>query len=220
MPDSEWQDLAPAFKPVKLTLGQLLIEAEATIPQIYFPSSGVISSLVVMEEGGTIEGLLAGSEGSAGAAAAFGAALSPWRMMVQAEGEALAISPADLASALPGAPRFQRMLFRYSHAMQQLATQSIACNRFHPINERLARWLLMMVDRSGGDYVETTHDFLARMLGVHRPSVSLALATLEHAGLLRHSERGRVTVLDRRGLEAAACECYQRIVVELGRVFD
>jgi CRP-like cAMP-binding protein len=175
--------------------------------------------LVVMNEGSTIEGWLAGKEGAVGTAAAFGVERSPWRVTVQADGEALTVKPSQLQEVLRGAPVLQQQLFRYSHAVQQLTTQSIACNRFHPIAERLARWLLLSLDRQGNERLQVTHEFMAQMLGTHRPSVTLALATLEQAGLIHRAGRRRIDVLDRRGLEAGSCECYQRTVVEMDRAF-
>ena len=220
MPDAEWERVGPAFRRSALELGRLLYEVDGPITQTYFPTSGVISGLIVMAEGGTIEGLLAGSEGAFGVAAAFGVALSPWRVTVRSSGEALTIAPRDLAAVLPDTPQFERLLFRYSHAMQQMAGQGIACNRFHAIGERLARWLLLMADRTGNHNIEITHEFLARMLGTHRPSVSLAISTLEQAGLVRQAGRAHIEILNREGLEQASCECYRRIVTEIERVFD
>jgi CRP-like cAMP-binding protein len=172
-----------------------------------------------MEEGGTIEGVLSGREGAFGIAAAFGDMRSPWLVTVQLPGEALAIPAQKLATLLPQLPHFERLLFRYEHALQQMAMHAMACNRFHPINERLARWLLMTQDRDGEELL-TTQEYLARMLGVHRPGVTVALGALEQAGLVRRAGRGRIEVLDRAALEAASCECYRRVVDAIARVFE
>jgi CRP-like cAMP-binding protein len=220
MPPAEWSIAHEAFDTTSFSPGETLWDVDDPVPLIYFPVSGVLSAVVVMDDGSTIEALLVGAEGAAGISAAFGVERSPWRINVQAGGAALTIAPATIQGFLADMPTFQCMLFRYSHAMQQHATQIIACNRFHPIAERLARWLLLTIDRVGGDQLEITHELLAGLLGTHRPSVTLALRTLERAGVIRHAHRGQIVIQDRAGLEAASCECYQRIVNEMGRLFE
>jgi CRP-like cAMP-binding protein len=219
LPSAEWARIRTKLQPVSLSLGHVLWDVDEAVPLVYFPTAGIISALVVMEDGATIEGWLAGKEGATGFAAAFGVERSPWRMTVQADGEAMTITPADLQTVLTHAPVLQQLLFRYTHAAHQLATQSIACNRFHPIAERLARWLLLTLDRQESAQLQVTHEFLAQMLGTHRPSVTLALATLEQAGLISRAGRRRIDVLDRAGLESASCECYRRTLTEMDRVF-
>lgn len=218
VPESEWALLQSSVEVIQLEYGRTLVQAGAELPRVYFPIRGAISALTVTSEGGSVEALLAGNEGAMGVAAAWGFPTSPWRLAVQGDGEALAFEPETLAEALPRAPEAVRLLFRYSHALQQLGTQSVACNRFHELPERTARWLLMMLDRVGGDEVIITQDFLAQMLGVHRPSTTIALAVLRQAGLIRRGGRGRIIVLDRPGLEDAACECYSLIRAALDKV--
>jgi CRP-like cAMP-binding protein len=136
--------------PVQYSLGEVLWHPGDPISRVYFPTSGILSAVVVMQDGGTVEAWLTGSEGAAGLEAAFGIPRATWRMTVQADGAAMTIAPADLASFVETVPAFQQLLFRYSHSLQQLSTQSLACHRFHPVQERLARWLLMTMDRQEG----------------------------------------------------------------------
>ncbi len=220
VPASEWALLEHGAELIRLEHGRTLVQAGGALPRIYFPISGAISALTVTSEGGSVEALIAGNEGAMGVAAAWGFPISPWRLTVQAAGEAFALVPASLTDLFPRLPVTLRLLMRYSHVLQQLGTQSIACNRFHELPERTARWLLMMLDRVGGDEVIITQDFLAQMLGVHRPSTTIALAVLKQAGLIRRGGRGRILVLDRPGLEAAACECYGLVRAALETVVE
>jgi len=215
LPDDEWTRLRSGAQTIPLVLGEVLCEQDTPTTAVYFPTTGAISAVTVTNEGGSVEGILAGPEGAVGIAAAAGYLRTPWRLTVQAAGAALLVKPDALEAALPLSPVLQRVLFRYSHATQQLATQSIACNRFHALPERTARWLLMILDRVGGSEVHITQEFLAQMLGTHRPSTTVALAALDQAGLIVRAGRGRIQVPDRAALQAAACECYQRVVDEM-----
>lgn len=220
LPEDEWDLLRPHAGEMRLDHGRILNQAGDPVQSIYFPTSGAISALSVTTEGGSVEALIAGSEGVMGVAAALDLPISPWRLTVQAAGEAITILPEAMAEVLPALPRAQYLLFRYVHALQTLATQSIACNRFHELPERTARWLLMLRDRVEGDELLITQEFLAQMLGVHRPSTTIALATLKEAGLIRPSGRGRIQILDRPGLEAASCECYRIVTLAFHEVVD
>jgi len=212
---SEQQLVAELFEPAAFALGDVLWQPGDLFSRVYFPTAGILSAVVVMGDGGTIEGWLTGREGAAGLEAAFGLPRAAWRMTAQADGAALTIAPANLRALLHDLPAFTDMLLRYSHAVQKQATQSLACNRFHPIAERLARWLLMTSDRQDHQVqVQVTHEFMAQMLGAHRPSVTISIATLERAGLIRRVSRGRIDILDRAGLEEASCECYRAAEVE------
>ena len=190
--------------------GEVLCEAGEAVRVTSFPVNCILSSVTTMEDGASIEGLLTGREGVTGAAL-FGVTRSPWRVIVQVEGRALNAALADLLRELAAFPNLQQRLGQQAHAMQQQATQSVACNRFHPIHERLARWLLMVLDRTDGPEVKLTHEFIAQMLGTYRPSVTVAIATLERAGIVERSRRGYLLIPDRAALEAASCECYRRI---------
>lgn len=218
LPPEEWERLLPALSEVTLLHGDTLCEAGAMHDLIYFPTSGVISLITVMSDGNSVEGILTGLEGAAGLNAAYGLTESPWRLTVQASGTAIAISPRDLEAVLADCPVLHRRLARYGSALQHLATQSVACNRFHTAPQRLARWLLMMMDRTGTAEATGTQEFLATMLGTHRPTVALALGSLEALGAIQRTARGRILVVDRICLESAACECYARIAAVLGRV--
>ena len=151
-----------------------------------------------------------GNEGAVGAGALLDDNTATGRYLVQLPGSALAIEPAKLRIALEESPSLRALLAAYARAFVGQVMQSVACNAVHSAEERCARWLLMTHDRSGGDTFALTQEFLAQMLGVHRPTVTIVARTLQRAGLIRYS-RGSITVLDRAGLEEAACECYHLI---------
>lgn len=201
-----------------LRRGHHLFEVGDDLSTVFFPTSGVISSVTVMDDGGSIEAFLTGPEGLVGAEALWQDATTPWRIIAQTTVETAFVPTSQLRMELGRMPFLQQAARQYMSASKYLATQSIACNRFHPLHERTARWLLMVRDRVEDSELDLTQEFLANMLGVHRPSVSLALATLERAGLIG-TARGRVLVHDRALLEQASCECYRRVEVEFERIF-
>jgi CRP-like cAMP-binding protein len=211
LPAPEWASLAPSLRETSMSLTQVLNEPESPVDLVYFPDSGVISCVTTTVEGGSVEGVLTGREGALGYAAAYGDLQWPWRLVVQTAGTASTITPRDLAEILPETPELVRRLVLHTQAMLQLSSQSTACNRFHDVAHRLARWLLVMHDRIEGDELELTHEFLAHMLGTYRPAVGVALGAFAKRGLIRVTKRGLLEVIDRAGLEGAACECYARI---------
>lgn len=211
LPDAEWDVISPHLADMKFAPAAVLCEADAELTQVYFPTAGVLSSVTTTLDGGSVECFLSGRDGIVGHAAAYGAKQSPWRIVVQVPGEGLAIPPVAFAEALQEMPELSRRLVLYGHLMQQLAGQSIACNRFHPAEARLARWLLTVFDRVDGDEMDLTQEFMAQMIGAWRPTVSVAFAGLQRAGLVERTGRGRIRVLDRRNLLQASCECYTRV---------
>jgi CRP-like cAMP-binding protein len=210
VPDSEYRALRPGLEYLKLPHHRSLYEPNRKIEFVYFPNGGLISLVVVMEDGKTVEVGVLGNEGFAGAPSIFGLRRSPVREVVQIAGDGFRMKVTALRQALPSAPHLQALLGRYSMVLGMQISQTAACNRLHDIERRLARWLLMAQDRVDAGYVAITHDFLATMLGTDRPSVSLAASNLQRSGIIEYT-RGAVKIRNRKMLEESACECYQII---------
>lgn len=194
---------------IPLVRGVVLHEQDRSADHVILPESGVISMLTVMEDGGLVEAAIVGREGVAGYPLSAGGR-SPWRTLVQIGGEALSLPLAAFHRHLSESTVLRSQLDAYAATLLVASAQSTACNRFHDLPQRLARWLLMTQDRVEEDVFPMTHELLAHMLGAHRPSVTLAVRPLQQAGLVEH-RRGRMRILDRGGLEDASCECYARI---------
>ena len=192
---------------VSLELKRILHEPDEPAPHVYFPLSGVISLLTVLDDGSAVEIATVGSEGMVDFAAYLDLE-SPARWLVQVPGSAVRVEAAELRQLADDWPELREVMHTYMLAMFVLVSQTAACNRRHPVEERCARWLLMTHDRVEADYFPMTHEFLADMLGVRRPSVSIAMSILSKAGYMRY-RRGKVEILDRDGLEKATCECYR-----------
>ena len=201
--------LLPSLESVPLHEGMPIYEPNERITHVYFPTDGLISMVSSMAEG-TVETGTVGREGMSGLPLVLRADTMPSRAFVQVPGHAYRMSDEDFLAAMRDAPRFERLLYRYALALFDQAAQHAACNRLHALEERCARWLLMTHDRMDGDVLPLKQQFLAEMLGVHRPAVTLAAGALQKAGVIRYT-RGKVTVLDRKALESAACECYSII---------
>jgi CRP-like cAMP-binding protein len=186
------------------------MDADSSLDYVFFPDSGVVSVLAVYADGSIIEMATIGREGCTGVQAIFGAKKSSARFLVQIPGSAAKVSRAAFVRASRSMPSLRNLTYAYVQAFLEQVMVSVACNGAHSLKERLARWLLMMRDRSDDDVLEITQDLLAEMLGVQRPTVTNAARELELAGLI---ERGRrqVTILDRQGLNEASCECYQLV---------
>ena len=186
------------------------MDADSPLDHIYFPDSGVVSVVAVYADGSIIEMATTGREGCTGLQAFFGAKTSSVRLLVQIPGSAAKMSRAAFARAMELMPSFRNLMSAYVQAFLEQVMVSVACNGAHSLKQRLARWLLMMRDRSDEDALLITQELLAEMLGVQRPSITIAARELERAGLI---ERGRrqVTILDRKGLTKASCECYQLV---------
>jgi len=185
---------------------------------VYFPNKGVVSAVTVMKDGSSIEVATIGNEGMAGMPAFLNHGESPNRMIVQVEGDALRMEAATLLAETKEGLPLRHLLFTYQTAFNYQVSQSVACNGLHTVQPRCCRWILMTHDRALADEFPLTHEFLAQMLGVRRVSVTEVLKPLQDAGLIRN-HRGRMTVLDRKGLEKASCECYQSVIDEFARLF-
>lgn len=193
--------------PVPLVLSAELCQPGETMRHVYFPRSGFISLLVATPGHPSLEVGMVGREGMLGAHVALGVPGAPLRALVQGAGECLRLPAATFRRELAAAPALTRRVHRYVHVLMTQLAGSAGCVRFHEIVPRLARWLLMSLDRAGGDRIEMTHEFLAYMLGVRRVGVTVAAGGLQSKGLISY-HRGHLQVLDRKGLEALACACY------------
>jgi CRP-like cAMP-binding protein len=210
MIDSEFRSIRSHLEHVELASHQSLCEPDEIFKFAYFPNAGLISIVVVLSNGKTVEAGLIGKEGIAGLPAVAGRKRSPLREVVQIPGEGFRIRIGALRSVLEAAPMLDGILKRYTIVLGLQVAQTAACNRLHDTNRRLARWLLMALDRVDSGLLHITHDFLATMLGTDRSSVSVAASVLQSMGIIKYS-RGVVKILDRHRLETYACECYQAI---------
>ncbi len=197
----------PHLEPVELKLGAVVCEAGGLLKHAYFPQGNVLSLLTVLENGSAIETANIGREGAFGLFAAMYSRVSFNRCLVQLEG-AMVRCPIELLQAEFRHSEHVRNLFvSYSETLLSQVQQTVACNAMHTTEERMCRWLLMMHDRANGEALPYTHEFLSSMLGANRKSVTLAALSMQAAGLISY-RRGKIQVLDRPGLERAACECY------------
>jgi len=207
LPRTDRRRLLALCEPVELQLAEVLCEPGALLRHVVFPIGGFVSLVALVEGSPGLEVGMVGREGMLGTQLALGVAAAPWRAVVQGEGTAWRIGAAAFRVELARSPALKRGLDRYIHVlMAQLAT-SAACLRFHQIGPRLARWLLMSQDRAHADRFRVTQEFLAYMLGVRRVGITAAAGALQREGLIEY-HRGDLTVLDRPGLEGAACTCY------------
>lgn len=210
LPSRNLKRLMPELEQIRCQRGQVLMDADSSLDHVFFPDSGVVSVVAVYADGSVIEMATIGREGCTGMQAFFGAKISSVRLLVQIPGSAAKISRAAFARAMESMPSFRSIMFAYIHAFLEQVLVSVACNGAHSVKERLARWLLMMRDRSDEDALPITQSLLAEMLGVQRPTITIAAREFERTGLI---ERGRrqVTILDRQGLTKASCECYRLV---------
>lgn len=195
------------MKPVELKLGTTVCEAGGLLKHAYFPEGSVLSLLTVLENGSEIECANIGREGAFGLFAAMYSRVSFNRCTVQLEGPILRCEIEPLQVEFHKSAHLQDLFVSYSETLLSQVMQTVACNSLHSVEERLSRWLLMMYDRAEGEKLTYTHEFLARIMGANRTSVTLAAQSLQNQGLITY-RRGMMQVLDRAGLEAASCECY------------
>ena len=210
--------IEPAFETVSIRLKEVLYEADEPIRHVHFPLSGVMSLVMTMNDGGSIEVGTIGNEGMVGLPVFLGVDKSPTRAFAQVPGDVIRMPAEDFRKEI-AAPDgiLHRLIGKYTQAMMNQVSQSVACNHHHTVEERMCRWLLMTHDRVGSDDFPMTQEFMSQMLGVRRPSVTIAAGVLEKAGLITY-KRGRITVLNRPGLEATTCECYAKVKREYDRL--
>ena len=206
LPSAELNRIEAELEPFELAMNYVLYEEDSAISHVYFPTSGCVSMVNVLADGAVEVGTI-GYEGWAGLPLLLGDDRMPSRAFVQLEGTSYRMEAGAFQKSLARNPAYLRLLNRHSLALFNQAAQSVACNRLHTLESRCARWLLMTHDRMRLEPFTLTHEFLSYMLGVHRPAVTLAAGVLQRAGLIRYT-RGKVTVLDRTGLESVSCACY------------
>ena len=217
LPDADYHRLVPFLKPVELALDLVLYESHGQIDFAYFPTGAVLSALTIMRDGSVIEVATTGNEGLGGHTAAFGGKTSPNKVIVQIGGDGLRIEAKALRAEVANSGPLRELLTSYQAAFMSQVSQSVACNGLHRLEQRCCRWLLMTRDRTRSDDLRLSHEYLAFMLGARRASVTDALKPLQDAGLVR-SQRGTISILDRKGLEARACECYLVVKEEYDRL--
>jgi CRP-like cAMP-binding protein len=218
LPREEFDRFSDQLEVVSLNLGETLYRPEEPLAYVYFPTEGIVSLLAVLEDGETVETGVVGREGMVGFPVVFGTYKTANQALVQGGGSALRMKATSLSALIKNGGPLHDLLLRYIYTIFTQISQTAACNRVHPLNERLARWLLLTHDRINRNQFSMTHEFLARMLGTRRAGVSVAASALREAGLIDYS-RGEVEVLDRKGLEDASCECYAVVRAEFDRMF-
>jgi CRP-like cAMP-binding protein len=210
LPRKEYQKLLPLLEPVKLAFGEILYESHAQIRHVYFPNDCFVSMLTTVDAGRAAEVGLIGSEGMIGVPMALGVAVSPFRAVVQGGGTAMRLKTADFRRNFSNSAALKREVFLFTHLLMIQIAQTAACNRFHVVTQRMARWMLMTRDRVNSNEFRITQEFLALMLGVRRVGVSAAMSNLRERKLIVY-RRGTITILDHEGLVAVACVCYRTV---------
>jgi CRP-like cAMP-binding protein len=210
LPSGELEQVLARSEVVAIESKQIVFRRHDPIDYVYFPEDCVISLVTEMEDGDSVEAMTVGRDGFAGIAVFHRAPDSRLKGVGQISGEARRIAAPDFVELTRSCENFHDLLHRYSQFVFETVAQSAACNRLHVIEQRCARWLLMSQDRVGRNRFDLTQEFLAQMLGVRRPGVTVAMGILEKAGLIAHG-RGTITVADREGLEKVSCECYRTI---------
>src|SRR6202140_1656386 len=208
LPRKEFQKLLPILEPVTLTFGEILYESHSQIRHVYFPYDCFVSMLTTVDTGRAAEVGLIGSEGMIGVPMALGVAVSPFRAVVQGGGTAMRLKTGDFRRSFGKSAALKREVFLFTHLLMIQVAQTAACNRFHVVTQRMARWMLMTRDRVNSNEFRITQDFLALMLGVRRVGVSAAMSNLRERSLIVY-RRGTITIIDHEGLLAVACGCYK-----------
>jgi len=217
LPQAELARIEPSLEPVSLALGEVLYESGDRMTHVYFPTTAIISLLYIMQNGSTAEIGIAGNNGLVGIALFMGGETTSNRAVVQSGGDAVRMKAANVRTAFELGGVFQSVLLRYTQSLMTQISQTAVCNRLHSVEQQLCRWLLINHDQLQTDRLVMTHDLIANMLGVRRAGVSIAAHHLQEKGLIRYV-RGTITILDRRGLELAVCECYKVVIDEYDRL--
>jgi len=218
LPAEVFDRLLPELKPVTMPLGSVIYESGAQLEHIYFPvPSCIVSMLYVMADGASAEIAVVGDEGMVGIALFMGGDTTPSRALVQSAGQAYQLKGGELKKEFERHSGLQILLLRYTQALITQMSQTAVCNRHHSVDKQLCRWLLLSLDRLATNELTMTQELIANMLGVRREGVTEAAGKLQNLGLISYS-RGRITVLDRPGLEAQVCECYAVVKKEYDRL--
>ncbi len=214
LPANEYERILPHLEEITLKYNTTILDRGGSIGYVYFPNSGIISMLAGVEEGSTLIACLVGREGMAGGLPLFlGAKETPVRAIVQGKGTAMRMKAADFKHECGKGGELPRMLQHFTYSILVQILQSTVCYRYHPLEKRLARWLLMTGDRMEANEFQMTQNFLSNMVGVRREAVAGAAAALREKELISYS-RGRMIIIDRPSLEAAACKCYSLVRAE------
>src|SRR5688572_7680700 len=208
LPRNDYERIAPSLDIIPLKLKQTIHKAGEPVQHVYFPGAGFVSMLTVLQDGTMVEVATIGREGMSGLPAALNSDPSPGETFVQGEGSTWRMPLKAFRSEMDRRGPFHELVTRYNHALFGFIMQSTACNAVHSVEQRLSRWLLMAQDRMEANGFPLTQEFLAMMLGVTRPTVTVIAGTLQKAGLITY-HRGQVTIVDREKLESASCECYR-----------
>jgi CRP-like cAMP-binding protein len=208
-----------SLEEVDLPLGNVLYEPGGVLSHVYFPTTAIVSLLYVMEDGASAEIAVVGNEGLVGISLFMGGGSTPSRALVQSAGVGLRMKAATLTKELERSGPVMRLLLRYTQALITQMAQTAVCNRHHTLDQQLCRWLLLSLDRLTGNELIMTQELIANMLGVRREGVTEGALKLQKAKLIRY-HRGRITVLDRTGLESRSCECYAVVKKEYDRLFS
>jgi CRP-like cAMP-binding protein len=210
LPAAQLKRLTPELEPIACPREEVLMDVDRPLDHVFFPDHGVVSVVAVYADGSIIEMATIGREGCTSPQVAFGAKTSSVRLLVQIPGSATRMPRAAFTRAMGSMPSFRALIYSYAQAFLEQVQVSVACNGAHSLTQRLARWLLMMRDRGDDDTLPITQSLLAEMLGVQRPTITNAARELARAGLIARGRR-QVTILDRKGLAGASCECYQLV---------
>lgn len=219
LPSEEYERLRPHLQDTLFTLSEVIYESGGQQRYIYFPSTSIISLLYLMENGSSAEIGVVGNEGVVGIALFMGGNTMPNRAVVQSAGAGVRMKKEILQEEFARGSTFQRLLLRYTQALITQMAQTAVCNRLHTVEQQLCRWLLLSRDRLKTDELVMTQELIANMLGVRRQGVTLAAHRLQEQGLINYV-RGRIKILDRRGLEGQVCECYRVVKDEYDRLLN
>jgi CRP-like cAMP-binding protein len=217
LPARDYERLVGHLEPIPMSLGDVLYESGDKLRYVYFPTTSIISLLYVMEDGASAEIAIVGNEGILGISLFMGGETTPSRAVVQSAGHAFRLKAELLKDEFERSGPTMHLLLRYTQALITQMAQTAACNRHHSVDQQLCRWLLLSLDRLASNELFMTQELIANMLGVRREGVTEAAGNLQDAGLIRY-HRGSITVLDRPGLEARSCECYQVVKTEFDRL--
>jgi CRP-like cAMP-binding protein len=217
LPAPEWGRLQPLLEWVEMPLGEVIYESGRTLAHVYFPTTSIVSLLYVMENGASAEIAVVGNEGIVGISLFMGGGSTPSRAVVQSAGQGWRLAAGKIMDEFNRSGPVMHLLLRYTQALITQMAQTAVCNRHHALEQQLCRWLLLSLDRLSGSVLVMTQELIANMLGVRREGVTEAALDLQRQGLIRYS-RGRISVLDRPGLERRTCECYAVVKLEYDRL--
>lgn len=217
LPDAEWRRWLPHLEPADLALGQVIYESGGTLSHAYFPTTAIVSMLYVMQDGDSAEIAVIGCEGVVGISLFMGGGSTPSRAVVQNAGQGFRIEAQTLKAEFERSLPVSHLLLRYTQALISQMTQTAACNRHHTLDQQLCRWLLLSLDRHSGNELVMTRKLISNMLGATDEKMTQGALNLQNAGLIRYAD-GRITVIDRAGVEKRTCECYLVVKNEYDRL--